>query len=408
MDYIERALERRFLCMTSLYKVILVTGARHVGKTTMLKHLAEGHRRTYVSLDNTMARILAKTDPEAFFRTYRPPVIIAEIQKAPELLPQIKNMCAEPGKNGMFWLTASHRTKLMKAVQESLGDQIGILELYGLSRKEIAGSLLLKELDLSLSGLIERQLLLRRGARIDIAERIWRGGMPAILQAGRRQRQEYFDLYLETQIMRDVAEEGGITDTVRFRKFLNACTTSIAEQINYKVLADAAEISQPTAKEWVRILQSAGILCLFPVYESRQLKNLTKTPKLYFCDTGLCAYLSMTINKEALKCRPDYGRYLENYVVAGLLKELACSASNASLYHYRDFSAREIDVFLEKDGVIHPLEIALSPKPDPLLVKKYELLDRAQLAHGNGGIICTCTDPIPIDKKNCYIPCSLI
>ena len=138
MDYIERALERRFLCMTSLYKVILVTGARHVGKTTMLKHLAEGHRRTYVSLDNTMARILAKTDPEAFFRTYRPPVIIDEIQKAPELLPQIKNMCAEPGKNGMFWLTASHRTKLMKAVQESLGDQIGSLELYVLSRKEIA------------------------------------------------------------------------------------------------------------------------------------------------------------------------------------------------------------------------------------------------------------------------------
>ena len=293
MEYLKRSLERKFLHMSSFFKAVLVTGARQVGKTTMLKHLAQGQGRTYVTMDDTMARTLAKSDPILFFQTYKPPIIIDEIQKAPELFEQIKIMCDESDERGRFWLTGSQQYKTMKNIRETLAGRVGILELYSLTKNEAEGRSFSNELDFSLECLLERQPLVGKNDIVDIYEHIWRGGMPDAIFADAEQRQEYFNSYIETYLMRDVSEEGGITDTVRFRKFLNACAALIAEQVNYKTLADAAEISQPTAKEWLRLLQGLGIICLLPPYANNELKRLAKTPKLYFCDTGLCAYLSM-------------------------------------------------------------------------------------------------------------------
>ena len=408
MLYIERTLERKFLHMSSFFKAILVTGARQVGKTTMLKHLAANQNRTYVSMDNTMARVLAKSDPVLFFQTYKPPIIIDEIQKAPELFEQIKIICDESEERGLFWLTGSQQYKMMKNVRETLAGRVGILELYSLSKKEVEGLTFPNELDFSLPCLLARQPLVKKNDIIDVFDHIWRGGMPDVLFADPEQRQEYFNSYIETYLMRDVTEDGGITDTVHFRKFLIACATLSAEQVNYKTLAEAADISQPTAKEWLRLLQSLGIIFLLQPYANNALKRLAKTPKLYFCDTGLCAYLSMWLTRDTLMSGAASGHYFENYVVIELLKNYAYSPSKANLTYYRDSNAKEIDVFVEENGIIHPLEIKKSANPDRREIKKYELLDKAKLERGNGGIVCMCEEVIPIDDMNCFIPCNLI
>lgn len=408
MKYLERTLERKFLHMSSFFKAVLVTGARQVGKTTMLKHLAENQSRTYVSMDNTMARTLAKSDPILFFQTYKPPMIIDEIQKAPELFEQIKIMCDESEERGLFWLTGSQQYQMMKNVRETLAGRVGILELYSLSKNEAEGLAFPNEMDFSLSCLLARQPFAKRNDITQVFEHIWRGGMPDAQDADPEQRQEYFNSYIETYLMRDAAEEGGITDTVRFHRFMRACAALAAEQVNYKTLAEAAEISQPTAKEWVRLLQSLGILYLLPPYANNELKRLAKTPKLYFCDTGLCAYLSMWLTRDTLMNGAASGHYFENYVVTELLKNFAYAPSKANLTYYRDSNAKEIDVFVEENGIIHPLEIKKSANPDRREVKKYELLDKAGLKRGSGGIICMCEEVIPIDAQNCFIPCNLI
>ncbi len=408
MSYIKRALERKFLHMNSFFKAVLVTGARQVGKTTMLKHLAEGQDRTYVSMDNAMPRMLAKSDPVLFFQTYRPPVIIDEIQKAPELFEQIKIICDESEEKGLFWLTGSQQYKMMENVRETLAGRVGILELYSLSGAEAEGVSFPDELDFSLPCLQARQVLVRKNNIVDVFDHIWRGGMPAVLSADAEQRQEYFNSYIETYLMRDVSEEGGITDTVRFRKFLNACAALAAEPVNYKKLSEAAEVSQPTAKEWLRLLQGLGIVYLLPAYANNALKRLVKTPKLYFCDTGLCAYLSMWLTRDTLMNGAANGHYFENYVVIELLKNYAYAPARASLSYYRDSNAKEIDVLVEENGVIHPLEIKKSANPDRREVRKYELLGQAGLEQASGGIVCMCEEVIPIDTKNCFIPCNVL
>lgn len=408
MNYITRTLERKFLHMSSFFKAVLVTGARQVGKTTMLRHLSEGQSRTYISMDNLMARTLAQADPVLFFQTYKPPIIIDEIQKAPELFEQIKLICDNTEEPGLFWLTGSQQYQMMKNIRETLAGRIGILNLYSFTKNEVDGMIFPNELDFSLPCLLERQALAEKNNITDVFGHIWRGGMPGTLEADTEQRQEYYNSYIETYLMRDATEEGGVTDTVRFWKFLSACAALVSEQVNYKTLADAAEISQPTAKEWTRLLEGLGILYLLQPFSNNALKRLIRTPKLYFCDTGLCAYLSRWLTADTLMHGAASGHYFENYMVMELLKNFSYSPTTVNLTYYRDANAKEIDIFVEKNNQIHPLEIKKSANPDRREVKKYELLDKAGLERGSGGIICMCEEVIPIDSKNCFIPCNLI
>lgn len=408
MKYLKRELERKFLMMDTHFKVILVTGARQVGKTTMLRHLAEGTDRTYVSLDNRMARQLAKSDPVLFFQTYRPPILIDEIQKAPELFEQIKIMCDESDEKGQFWITGSQQYNMMMHVRETLAGRIGILHLYGLSQREKQGVLIEDELDLSLQGLLRRQKLFRKNNIVDTYEHIWTGGMPDILDVNQEIRDEYFNSYVETYLMRDATEAGGVSDTIRFSKFLNACAALVSQQVNYATLAQASDISEPTAKVWLNVLEGLGIIYLLKPYENNALKRLVKMPKLYFCDTALCAYLSMWLSPETLMHGAASGCYYENYVVMELVKNYAYSKIKANLSYYRDSNAKEIDVFIEENDTIHPIEIKKSANPDIRETKKYLLLDKASLKRGNGGIVCMCEEVVPIDQDNCFIPSNII
>jgi hypothetical protein len=408
MKYITRELERKFRQMDGFFKVVLVTGARQVGKTTMLRHLAEGTDRTYVTLDDLMARELAQNDPVLFFQTYKPPILIDEVQHAPQLFERIKLMCDSTEETGLFWLTGSQQYNMMKHVRETLAGRIGIAELYSLSQHEKQGVFFDNPLDFSLQNLQERQSKLPYNDITGVFEHIWRGGMPQVQNADEEMRQEYYNSYVDTYLMRDVAEVGGITDSAKFMKFLKACAALTAEQVNYKTLASAADISEPTAKDWTRILEGLGIVYLLQPYSNNELKRLVKTPKLYFCDTGLAAYLSMWLTRDTLMNGAASGHYYENYVVSELLKNYAYGKSKANLSYYRDSNAKEIDVFAELDGFIHPLEIKKSASPDRKEVKKYELLDKASIPRGNGGIVCMCERVIPIDEKNSFIPSNLI
>lgn len=408
MQYITRELERKFMQMDSFFKVVLVTGARQVGKTTMLKHLAKGTNRTYVTLDDLMARELAQTDPALFFQTYKPPILIDEVQHAPQLFEHIKLICENIEETGQFWLTGSQQYSMMKHVRETLAGRIGILELYSLSQREKKGVLFDKPLDFSIENLQERQNAISPNDITEVFEHIWRGGMPQVQTADEEMRQEYYSSYVDTYLMRDVAEVGGVTNSAKFMKLLRTCAALTAEQVNYATLATAADISEPTAKDWVRILEGLGIVYLLQPYSNNELKRLVKTPKLYFCDTGLCAYLSMWLTRDTLMNGAASGHYFENYVVTELLKNYAYGKTKANISYYRDSNAKEIDVFVELNGYIHPLEIKKSASPNRKEVKKYELLDKASIPRGNGGIVCMCDKPMPIDEKNAFIPSNLI
>ena len=409
MNYISRSLERKFIRMSEFFKAVLVTGARQVGKTTMLRHLSENQNRTYVTLDNLIARNLAKTDPVLFFQTYKPPIIIDEVQYAPELFSQIKIICDEnQEKTGLFWLTGSQQFDMMKNVRETLAGRIGLLELYSLTINEKDYISFDNDLDFSLQCLQARKNQTAKNDIIHIFEHIWRGGMPQVLKADSEQRHEYYNAYINTYIMRDVAELGGVTDALRFGKFLTICAALVSEQINYKTLADSAEISLPTAKNWLRLLEGMGIVYLLQPYANNALKRLTKTPKLYFCDTGLAAHLSMWLTRDTLMNGAASGHFFENYVVMELLKNFAYSQHKANMTYYRDSNAKEIDIFIEENNLIHPLEIKKSANPDRRETKKFAVLEKASIEQGSGGIICLCEEAMPIDSKNSFIPCNLI
>ncbi len=408
MKYITRDLERKFLKANTFFKAILVTGARQVGKTTMLKHLAEGSNRTYVTMDNSMARQLAQSDPVLFFQTYKPPILIDEIQKAPELFEQIKIICDSTPEPGLIWLTGSQQYSIMQKVQESLAGRICILQLYPLSAHEKAGVSFDEPLDFSLSCLQNRQRALPTNDIIQVYNHIWEGGLPQLQGADEELRNAYFDSYIDTYLMRDVTEAGNITDSVRFRKFLVGCAALAGEQVNYSTLGQAADISSATAKTWLSILEGLHIVYPLAPYANNELKRLTKSPKLYFTDTGLCAHLSMWLTADTLRNGAASGHYYENYVVMELVKNYAYSKAKANLTYYRDSNAKEIDLFVEENAIIHPLEIKKSASPDRREVKKYGLIDKTSLTRGNGGIICMCEEPIPIDELNTFIPSNLI
>lgn len=408
MEYITREIERKFRKLNGFFKAILVTGARQVGKTTMLKKMAEGTDRTYVSLDNAMARDLAKSDPVLFFQTYKPPILIDEVQKAPELFEQIKIICDNSDEKGLIWLTGSQQYSMIKEVRETLAGRIGILELYGFSQREKNGIIFDEELDFSLPALQERQRKVKKNDVNEVFRSIWEGGMPQVLGIDDELRQEYYNSYIDTYLMRDVTEAGGIADTVSFRRFLSACAALISEQVNYATLAEASDISEPTAKKWLQILEGLHIVYILHPYSNNALKRLAKKPKLYFCDTGLCAHLSMWLTSDVLRQGAASGHYYENYVVMELVKNYAYSRSKVNITYFRDSNATEIDLFIEENNTIHPLEIKKSANPNKREVKKFNVIEKTSLTKGPGGIVCMCEEPMPIDDMNCFIPSNLI
>lgn len=408
MAYIHRSLERKFIKMSSAFKVVMVTGARQVGKSTMLKHLAQDAGRTFVTMDDTDARELAERDPKLFFQMYKTPILIDEVQKAPGLFEQIKILCDESDKRGQFWLTGSQSKKLLKQAGDSLAGRICVLKMFSLSAKELVGRPDDILEDYEFSSFVDRSHNYPENNILDVYTRIWEGGMPDMVSMDAELRREYWNSYIDTYLMRDAVDDNGIKDTEGFRKLLRACAAFSGELINYDDLGNAAGVSSVTAKEWVKVLQSMGIIYLLEPYFNNELKRMIKTPKLYFCDTGLCAFLSSWTSRDTLMNGAASGHYLENYVVSELLRNISYGEKKVNLNFYRDTNQKEIDLVVEMDGVLHPFEIKRAASPDRKGIKSFLLLQKSKKEIGAGGIICMVEKPFPIDSVNNMIPVNLL
>lgn len=408
MEYIKRDLERKFLRMSESFKAVMVVGARQVGKSTMLRHQAEGQNRTYVSMDDTQLRSLAQAEPRLFLQTYKPPILIDEVQKAPELFEEIKIICDSSDKRGQFWLTGSQSKKLVKRAGDSLAGRLCVLKMYSLSAREKLGISPESDLDFSLSSLLSRKLLYPENNILATFENIWRGGLPDVQEKDEEQLGEYFNSYIETYLMRDAVDDYAITDTEGFRKFLRACAAFSGQLVNYNDLGLSAGVSGVTAKEWVKVLQSMGIVFLLEPYSSNELKRLVKTPKLYFCDTGFCAYLSSWTTRDVLMNGAASGHYYENYVIAELLRHYAYGRNKVNLSFYRDNKMKEIDLIIEETGILHPVEIKKSASPDKNAIKSFSVLKEGGRTVGNGAVFCMSEAVLPITETNYIVPSNII
>ena len=408
MEYINRELERKFLKMNKVFKALLVTGARQVGKSTMLRHLAENTGRTFVSMDDKRNRELARRDPGLFFQTFKPPILIDEVQKAPELFEHIKMICDETNETGLFWLTGSESKKLLKNAGDSLAGRVCILKMYSLSLKEKLGITSVVDIKYTFEDLTEREKLFPAHDVNQIYEHIWRGGMPAMQNFDAEQMNSYYSSYIETYLMRDAVDDNGISDTEGFRRVLSACAAFVGNLVNYSDLAAAGGVSVPTAKSWVKVLQTMGIVFLLDTYSNNELKRLVKTPKLYFCDTGLAAYLSMWTSKDVLMNGAASGHYFENYVVGELLRNTAYGEANVNMTYYRDTNQKEIDVVIEENGVLHPIEIKKASNPERKIVKAFDVLNVSSNELGKGLVICMTDRTFPIDENNYMVPAVIL
>lgn len=407
MRYIARNLEKVVLEVTKEYPVVLVTGPRQVGKTTMLQKLMEGTDRNYVSLDDLNERNLAKTDPEMFLQLHKPPILIDEVQYAPELFVYIKIHVDKYHNAGDFWLTGSQVFKRMSGIQESLAGRVAVLSLTSLSQAEICGG------EMQPFTLDIEKLSARRKERTEadtgvIFDRIFRGSMPAIVSEKNSNSQIFYSSYLTTYIERDVREVSDAIDSLTFLHFITAVAARCGQILNIAEIARDADINQKQAKNWLGVLETLGLIFYLHPYSNNMLKRLVKTPKLYFYDTGLVCYLTKWSSAETLQSGAMNGAILENYVVAEIRKTYLNCGKDPYMYYYRDKDAREIDIILEHDGVLNPIEIKKSANPGSELIKVFKLLDKSSAKLSKGAVVCMKPELSAIDRENYIVPVWMI
>lgn len=407
MRYIARNLEKVVLEVTKEYPVVLVTGPRQVGKTTMLQKLMEGTDRNYVSLDDLNERNLAKTDPEMFLQLHKPPILIDEVQYAPELFVYIKIHVDKYHNAGDFWLTGSQVFKRMSGIQESLAGRVAVLSLTSLSQAEICGGEM-QPFTLDIEKLSARRKERTAADTGVIFDRIFRGSMPAIVSEKNSNSQIFYSSYLTTYIERDVREVSDAIDSLTFLHFITAVAARCGQILNIAEIARDADINQKQAKNWLGVLETLGLIFYLHPYSNNMLKRLVKTPKLYFYDTGLVCYLTKWSSAETLQSGAMNGAILENYVVAEIRKTYLNCGKDPYMYYYPDKDAREIDIILEHDGVLNPIEIKKSANPGSELIKVFKLLDKSSAKRSKGAVVCMKPELSAIDRENYIIPVWMI
>lgn len=407
MNYIPRSLEKVVAQVTKEYPVVLVTGPRQVGKTTMLQKLMENTERSYVSLDDLGERSIAKSDPELFLQLHKPPVLIDEVQYAPELFTYIKIYADTHHEPGAFWLTGSQAFKLMRGVQESLAGRVAVLSMTSLSQAEMYGG------DVE-PFRVELELLAERAKQREstdvkgIYERIYRGSMPAVIGGANSNIQIFYSSYLSTYIERDVKELSEAIDSLKFLRFITAVAARSSQMLNISEIARDADINQVQAKAWLGVLETLGIIFYLHPYSNNLLKRLVKAPKLYFYDTGLVCYLTRWSSAETLENGAMNGAILENYVVSEIAKTYLCCGREPYMYYYRNKDAKEIDIVMEQDGVLNPIEIKKTANPGTELTKVFALLDRASVPRDKGAVVCMKPELGAIDRDNYIVPVWMI
>lgn len=415
--YYQRTIEKTIRNVSATFPVLLLTGPRQVGKSTLLERMAEPERKR-VSLDNPTVRALAQTDPELFLQRYAPPVLIDEVQYAPQLFPYIKIIVDQRKQPGDFWLTGSQMFRMMKNVTESLAGRVGIVPMLGLSSAEIDGRHP-EPFTVDIPKLTERLAEAKPKSVTEVFERIFKGSMPRLYEIENINRELYFESYLDTYLSRDIRDLEQVADETSYLNFIRIVAARTATNVNYEALAQEAGISAPTAKKWLSILVSCGVVGLIEPYSNNALKRVIKAPRMYFLDTGLCAHLmgwgsAMVLGNSAMA-----GAFFETWVVSEIWKSYLNAGKRPPLYFYRDSNKKEIDLIIYQDGAVYPIEIKKGTAPANA-TKNFSVLkpiekepDESGTAHlkttiGTGAVVCLASDLIPIDRKNWYVPAWII
>ena len=417
--YIKRALEDTVRKASATFPVMLVTGPRQVGKSTMLERLAEPNRKI-VTLDDPDIRYLAKSDPALFLQRYTPPVLIDEIQyAAAELFPYIKMAVDKSKRNGDFWITGSQAFVMMKNVSESLAGRVGIINLLGLSTSEI-NAVSSEVFTTDSERLMKRIEKAKKSDLNGLYSRIFKGSMPKLYADDNVDLEMYYRSYIDSYLKRDIKDLTQVADEMAFYNFMTVVAARTAKPVIYDEIARECGISSPTAKKWLSILKTSHIIALVQPYSNNLLKRVTKMPLLHFLDTGLCAHLLKWGNPEALERGAMSGAFFESYVFSEIYKSYLNAGKEPPIYYYRDKDKKEIDLLIYENGTLYPIEIKKSASPGKDAIKhfgvlkpvtepeKFGELSQTKMKIGNGAVVCMANDLLPIDAKNWYVPVWII
>lgn len=415
--YKKRDIEKILLKAADSFQVITLYGSRQVGKTTTADYLF-GDSFNFVTLDDSDELALAKTNPKAFFESHPWPLIIDEVQKEVGLLSEIKRIVDEQRriwmKKGekrslMFVLTGSNQFELQESVSESLAGRTAVINMSGFTQMEkrgIEGSVFEVDFDILLEKQHKNHDFYKNSS--EIFQDIFQGGMPDIC-TGRSERDAYYKAYVDTYIEKDVRKLISASSELQFRRFISLLALRTAQELVYSDISKDLGINVETCKRWISILRTSGIIYLLQPYMANASKRIIKAPKLYFMDTGLCAYLCKWPTAEMLKDGVMGGAFFETYVVSEVIKSFFNNGNDPEhfLYYYRDIDKKEIDILLVKDGVIYPMEIKKNAAPSKP-TKNFSVLEKYKTPIMRGMIIEN-TDKIrAINDKAFSFPVSLL
>ena len=405
-----RNLQNHILQLNNEAEVFLLKGVNQSGKTTFLKKLASPGRK-YADLVEPALRSVANEEPVLFLQRYFPPVLIDNLQYAPELVPVIKDYVLHNGKPGDFWLIAPKEySEELSSIFAELGDKFASFELCGLSSAEIDGRKSTPFVP-EMGALAERMQNAVAHSVVEIYERIWCGDKPALYNEG-TDWQAYYAKLVQDILQRDIRNFVQLNDEMKFYRFLCAAASQTAKLLNYAVMAKETGISIPTAKQWLSILEKMGLVYLLQPAAFSGVKYVVKTPKLYFTDTGLAAYLLRWNTADALELGAMSAEFFETWVINEVYKSYAASGEKAPLYYYRNFNGKEMELLILHNGVLYPCVIAKSAQPQKMY-KRFNIVNPAfaacvDVSVGGGSVICLAPE-FGTDAKNIlYIPAWMI
>ena len=406
--YINRQSEKTVEALSKMFGAVLVAGPRQVGKTTMLEMLCKD--MNYVTLDDPIIRATVDEESNTFFKDNPPPVFVDEIQKAPALFEQMKMLLDKSKKKGQFFMCGSQQFKMMKGVSESLAGRIGLITLLGFSLREINGIKNDTPFIPTEEYFNERSKEAKSISYDDVWNIIHRGAMPELCSNPDFDWQMFYSAYVRTYIDRDVREITEIGDTVKFTRFMIAAAASTGQLLNLASLARDVGISKPTAERWLSVLVSSNLVYLLGPYYNNITKRAVKTPKLYFLDTGLAAYLTKWNTPEVLKNGAMAGAFFETFVISEIIKSYYNKGIlDLPLYFYRDKDMKEIDLIIEDAGMLHPIEIKKHADPSVKDISAFSVLDKiANVKRGAGGVVCLYDRMMTLKDNDRIIPISML
>lgn len=388
--------------MANSYPAVLVAGARQTGKTTLLQKSTESKGVHYLSFDDPMEEASAKADPKSFLEFHPHPCMFDEIQYVPDLFRYLKIQIDKNRHNGMYFLTGSQQFKLMETASESLSGRIGIVQLYPLSAREIRGE------EFAGNFVPSKDFIRARNSAFTqndfSVEKTWKaiftGGYPEVVK-GTVSPKDFYANYLKTYIERDIRKLAHVADEMQFLQFICVVASRTGQLLNYSDIGKDCGVSEVTAKKWISLLVSSGLVHLLQPYSTNIEKRVVKTPKIYFMDTGLAAFLTRWTNPDVMRTGAMAGAFFETYIVSEIIKSFANNGEDAPIYFYRDKDKYEIDLLIEQNNTLYPIEIKKIASPTAADAKSFFITSRiSNVQLGQCCVICNCSQVLNIKNKD--------